>query len=389
LKANNGDWFVKSGAELLTDSTSKGVGLITIRLNELTLVKLTTEEWQSLTPAQLSEALKRDSSGLKEDEMNFGKVYVLSTNTPPPVTLGFRTSAGTEGILQARWSDGVKQPPVTLRYKLVQGAKESIPAFGSGDSVLIWHWDMAPEPLTVYVMEDRIYHDPAPLLARLAGLSRQQPFAAVPVRLGPAAWAETEGPKVVRELENALRDSCPARLAVGEMLSELPLEIDDGLYSVTVPAWDINKDSALDLDHGTLNQTNPPLSLDFSKPETLEAWRRMGFDAYVPPGSNTLVLPTLPAALVPAPDEWEQSEIGPRALMQKIASLAGRDRDQQDSAERPVTALFAAPPQPGWLLTDHGSLLLVKVGKDEDDPDALKVSWRRVRQAILHGETRR
>ena len=265
-------------------------------------------------------------------------------------------------------------------------APGSFPAFGSGDGVLIWHWDMTPEPLTVYVMEDRIFHDPAPLLARLAGLYRQKPFSAVPVRLGPAGWAEAEGLKVVRELENALRGSCPVRLAVGEVLSELPLEMDDGLYTVTVPAWDTNKNSALDLDHGTLNQTKPPLSLDFSKPETLKAWRGMGFDAYVPPGSDMLMLPTLPAVLVPAPDEWEQPEIAPRALMQKIASLAGRDRDRKDSEERPVTALFADDPKPGWLLTDYGSLLLVKVGKDGDDPGALKVSWRRARQATLRGK---
>ncbi len=121
LLAHNPDWFANTGVDLMTDTTRKGVGLLTLLTNELRLVKLAAEEWDSLTPAQLSEALSRGASGLTEVHlMLIGKVYVLQTNTPLPLTLGFRTGSGTEGVLQLiRFGEG-SQPPVTLRYKLVQ-----------------------------------------------------------------------------------------------------------------------------------------------------------------------------------------------------------------------------------------------------------------------------
>ncbi|MCF7674493.1 MAG: serine/threonine protein kinase [Akkermansiaceae bacterium] len=386
IRLAHGAWrttaMVDAGPLLAKGEISQGDSVL--RIKDQSAGDLTVTVEHSQTNVQARVAIQRG-----EQTVFAEPVYGAAQGTVGARIVAWRFK-GVESdgidrfILQTRPSERVEFRNVALQRGLppsTNAAGESIPAFGSGDSVLIWHWDMATEPLTVYVMEDRIFHDPAPLLARLAGLYRQQPFSAVPVRLGPAGWAEAEGRKVVRELENALRGNWPVRLAVGEVLAELPLEMDDGLYSVTVPAWDANKNSALDLDRGTLNQTNPPLSLDFSKPETLKAWRGMGFDAYVLPGSDMLMLPTLPAVLVPAADEWEQSEIAPRALMQKIDSLAGRDPE-----ERPVIALFADDAKGGWLLTDYGSLLLVKVGKDGDDPGALKVSWRRTRQATLRGE---
>jgi hypothetical protein len=119
--AGNLDWFVNTGVDVMTDTTRKGVGLLTMLTNELRLVKLAGEEWDSLTSAQLSEALAREGSGLTEEHArHISKVYVLQTNTPLPLTLGFRTGGGAEGVLQLlRFGEG-SQPPVTLRYKLVE-----------------------------------------------------------------------------------------------------------------------------------------------------------------------------------------------------------------------------------------------------------------------------
>jgi hypothetical protein len=133
LLADNTEWFVKTGVDLLTDTTPKGVGLITTSSNELHLVKLANEDWQTLPPAELSAALSRGVSGLAEDQAkHFGKVYSFLTNTPAPVTLGFRTGSRAEGILQlTRFGEG-DQPPVTLRYKLVREGQARHPAATPG-----------------------------------------------------------------------------------------------------------------------------------------------------------------------------------------------------------------------------------------------------------------
>lgn len=65
LRGGNLDWFVNNGVDLMTDTTRKGVGLLTMLTNELQLVKLADEEWDSLTPARWREALSRGASGLE------------------------------------------------------------------------------------------------------------------------------------------------------------------------------------------------------------------------------------------------------------------------------------------------------------------------------------
>jgi hypothetical protein len=128
LRAGNLDWLVITGVDLMTDTTRKGVGLLTMLTNELRLVKLANEDWDFLTPEGLREVLAHGVSGLAEDRAKeFGKVYFFRTNTPAPVTLGFRTGGGAEGMLQLiRFGEG-SQPPVTLRYKLVQGTTSTSP----------------------------------------------------------------------------------------------------------------------------------------------------------------------------------------------------------------------------------------------------------------------
>jgi len=248
----------------------------------------------------------------------------------------------------------------------------------------IWNWDTPDDkPLTVYVFEDRVFHDPAPLLERLAGLYRQKPFSKIDVRLGPTKWAESEGRNAASDFEAELRRECPARLSIGEPLSELPLVMDDGLYSVTVPSYRDDQPSVLDLDHGTLNQTHPPLGANATDPKTVCVWQNLGLDAYFDKSADMLLFPNLASVLMPAPDEWDRAEISPRPLMQKIASLAQSARDVDEAPSRPAVGLFPDQQNIGWVLTDFGSLLLVKVEKETnrlDDSTALKVTWRRVRQ---------
>lgn len=78
-------------------------------------------------------------------------------------------------------------------------------------------------------MEGRILTRPAPLMARLAALKKQQAFSVVPVRLGPPDWAAAKGRDFVRDLEAA----CPMPISMGKPLSEPPLVMDDGLWEVS------------------------------------------------------------------------------------------------------------------------------------------------------------
>lgn len=247
--------------------------------------------------------------------------------------------------------------------------------------LLIWHEAMKPEPMTVYVFEDRIDTDPAPLLARLTGLSKQKPGITVPILIGPESWVKSGGRKVVRDLETALVGSASVRLEMAGSLSELPLEMDDGLYSVTVPEWSTNQPSVLDLDSGTLHHTWQPLKLDANDPAMVNAWRNLGFDAAVPPGADYLVFPSFASVLTATADDWQASKITTMALLQRVFALSDTARRRGGMEPPPVTALFAEHQEKGgWLLTDSGSLLLVKVEKVADSPGALKVTWRRVRQ---------
>ena len=63
-------------------------------------------------------------------------------------------------------------------------------------------------------------------------------------------------------------------------------------------------------------------------------------------------------------------------------------RGVEETAQRPVVGLFLDRQNTGWVLTDFGSLLLVKVEKETnhiDDSTVLKVTWRRASSRVSCG----
>lgn len=84
-----------------------------LRLIEVGIVDLTNDEWDTLEPAGLEERFNRSL---------YGPPRLPSVREPSlPVTHGFRTRAGTTGLLQIL-SFAPDHPGVTLRYKAIERA---------------------------------------------------------------------------------------------------------------------------------------------------------------------------------------------------------------------------------------------------------------------------
>jgi hypothetical protein len=254
--------------------------------------------------------------------------------------------------------------------------KNTFPKFAWGDCLAIWHVEQSPEPVTLFIMEGRIFTDPTPVMARLAALHKQKPFSAVPVRLGPPDWAAARGRDLVRDLEA----SCPAPIELEKPHTELPLAMDDGLYSTSVPVWNPDQPCILDFDDGSTAGLKKPANLGISNPEALRARQIAGCDAYVPSSVDMLVFPFAPRLLAAAPDNWQPEKNTANGLLQKVVAFKSSNREQSNTQEHPVAALSVYQKDGAWLLTDSGTLLLVRVEKDPNDSTGLKVIWRRVGQ---------
>ena len=322
------------------------------------------------------------------------------------ITIGTSTSDDAEGVLPLiRIGEGKES--ATLRYKVQppesrplaapqspqsmptatphgERSEPLLPRFAWGDCVAIWHVEQSPK-FALFVMEGRIHTYPTHLISRLAALQKQNPFSVLPVRLGPPGWAAAKGREGVRDLE--LQSSLPSstRFVIGEPLAELPLVMDDGLYTTSVPVWTTNLPSILDFVDGSTASLITPRNLGISDSESLHGTNPVidGWDAYVPASADRLVFPSSSVLLPATPEDWRPNRNTPDALLQKITALIRR-RERAAPHGSPVKSLSVEQRDGAWMLTQSGALLLLRVERDLDQSTALRVVWRRVSQATHH-----
>ena len=147
-------WLLEHTADLLVDQAQGRWGLVTSKTNELKLVPLLNQAWETCGESTLTNALAGPAGGLPPDPERLHRVfadnrwqsvreselpvkpppplelkvrgswraYLLAPQIQPPLTFAFQTAKGAAGLLQL--TEFLKDPSrLKLRYKLLQSSQ--------------------------------------------------------------------------------------------------------------------------------------------------------------------------------------------------------------------------------------------------------------------------
>jgi tRNA A-37 threonylcarbamoyl transferase component Bud32 len=121
-EAELAQWIKDQGVDLFVDHGPGGQwGLVTTTAAELKLANVTNDNRARITERELEETLLSGPAPTHVPPRGILKVYPLPKDSPTAMTLAFKTSSGSSGLL---WIAGFTDHPrgVKIRYKLVQAA---------------------------------------------------------------------------------------------------------------------------------------------------------------------------------------------------------------------------------------------------------------------------